>query len=110
MCSTWPLAKHFRALLAPPSELPASCCSPSRPLPLPQVISLEDIEELLGKRPFESTGLRNIDRARKVPLPDPEPEAGQGEAQQAGSEDGPGDASEPALEPPPREPGIAVAT
>jgi hypothetical protein len=102
-----------------PPRTRAPACQRRRAVPpAPQVLALEDVEGLLGKRPYESAELRNIDRFRRAlpgDQPRPEQEAGEGsEGAGAGAqppEDGPqGGAPEPAEQPPAREPGIAVAT
>jgi hypothetical protein len=80
------------------------------------VLGVEDVEELLGKRPYECAEMRNIDRFRRT-----QPSAEQAEQEAAGEEqqeaaaqapgDGPqGGSAEPAMQPPAREPGVAVAT
>ena len=82
-----------------------------------QVIGLEDVERLLGKRPFSSQEMRNIDRYRhgaggKPPTPPAATEEAPKAAEPEGS-DGPGgsggDGGEPAFH---RrvEPGVVVAT
>lgn len=64
------------------------CCSPPPPSlnlpPVPppptQVINLDDVERILGERPFVSTQLRNIDRFRgksDTPPSAPPPEGGE---------------------------------
>jgi len=81
-----------------------------------QVIGLDDVERLLGKRPFSSQEMRNIDRYRHGPSGKPPPPSPPlDEKQQAENGGGPGkdgdggNGEEPALHGR-LEPGAVVAT
>ena len=56
------------------------------------MIGLEDVERLLGKRPFSSQEMRNIDKYRHGPTGKPPPPTppSEVESKEVGSEGGPG--------------------